>query len=450
MRKYFGTDGIRGVANTYPLTPDMLIKIAQAAGLELSRGDHRHTVIIGKDTRLSGYMIESALAAGFISVGMDVVYLGPLPTPAVSMLTRSLRADLGVMISASHNPAADNGLKFFGPDGFKLIDQEEKAIEKRTECLDNRSLVCSLKLGHAQRLDDAQGRYIEYVKNTFPKRMCLDGLKIVIDCANGAAYDIAPRILWELGAEVYPIGDNPNGENINHECGATAPDAMRAAIIHHKADVGIALDGDADRVIIADESGQIIDGDAILALLTSSWKEKKMLSKNWVVGTTMSNLGLERFLNDIGIELLRTDVGDRYVVEAMRHKNINIGGEQSGHIILGDYVNTGDGLITALQFLAIMVEKGLPASVIGTPFLRVPQILKSIGVRDPEEVLQSSCVQDIIQAKHEELAKKGRIIVRKSGTEPLIRVMVEGDSKEEISRIADQVLSVIAKRDAAA
>jgi phosphoglucosamine mutase len=439
-RKYFGTDGIRGPANQGFLAPNFLIKIAQAAAhVCQSRTQSHPTVIIGKDTRLSSYMVESALASGFLSAGMKVVYLGPVPTPAVSMFIRSLRADLGVMISASHNPPEDNGVKFFNAEGFKLCDQKELEIEALLDKKDFQKdvLVPAHQLAKAKRLEDAQGRYVEYAKNTFPRGLRLDGLKVVLDCANGATYKIAPQALWELGAEIVAIGVNPDGTNINVNCGATSTETLRARVIQERADIGIALDGDGDRVIIVDEQGQTINGDAILALIASYWRDKKLLDTNVVVGTVMSNLGLERFLKSLDIQLVRTKVGDRYVVDAMRKNNYRIGGEQSGHIILSKYVSTGDGLISALQFLAIMVEKKLPASTIGRPFIPVPQILKNVRVsRSPDSLLESGHIQTIIRENEKKLGSSGRIVVRKSGTEPMIRIMVEGDDPILISEIA--------------
>jgi phosphoglucosamine mutase len=448
VRKLFGTDGIRGVANIYPLTPDVIIRIAQAAGLEFQRGDHRHIVVIGKDTRLSGYMVESALTAGFISVGMDVVLVGPMPTPAVAMLTRSLRADLGVVISASHNLYKDNGIKLFGPDGYKLSDQEEAKIEARIHNFDEKSLVAPDHLATARRLEDAAGRYIEYVKNTFPRHMRLDGLKIVIDCGNGAAYKIAPRVLWELGAEIIPLGVSPDGVNINQDCGATSTEKMRSVVIEHRADIGISLDGDADRIMIADEKGQLIDGDQLLAVIATSWHNLGLLKKGGVVATVMSNIGLERYLESLGLTLIRTQVGDRYVMDYMKKHAYNLGGEQSGHVILGDYISTGDGLITALQMLSILIESGLPASQVARPFVPSPQVLKNIKVRSSKNMMQNEQVQKAIIEGEKLLKETGRLLVRKSGTEPLIRVMAEGDDPSLISYAVDQLLSVIQEQDA--
>jgi len=446
MRNLFGTDGIRGTANQGPLTPSTLVEIAQAAGKCYSKGKHRHTVVIGKDTRLSGYMIEAALAAGFLSVGMDVIYLGPVPTPAVSFLTRSLRADLGVMISASHNPAPDNGIKFFGPDGFKLSDMAEAAMESKMSDLGLGDLVAADHLAKAKRLDDAQGRYIEFVKNTFPRGMRLDGLKIVIDCAHGAAYKIAPPVLWELGADIIPMGVQPNGFNINLECGATHTAAMQAAVLEHGADLGISLDGDADRVILSDEEGHLIDGDALLALIATQLQESGGLKTPQVVGTHMSNLALERFLSSKGIELLRANVGDRYVMDMMRQKNLSLGGEQSGHIILSDFVNSGDGLITALHFLAIMVKTKKSASKLGSPFAPMPQILENVRVSNPDQILARAEVKAMIERKSQEMKGRGRLLIRKSGTEPLIRIMVEGDHVAEVQALARELTEFFLKQ----
>ncbi len=411
-RKLFGTDGIRGTANVEPITAETALAVAKAAGRQFMRGDHRHTVVIGKDTRLSGYMLEPAMTAGFISVGMDVVLLGPLPTPAVGMLTRSLRADLGVMISASHNPYQDNGIKLFGPDGFKLSDEVEHEIEAR---IDNGSkLAPPHQLGHAQRLDDALGRYIEFVKSSFPRGLRLDGLKVVVDCANGAAYRVAPKVLYELGAEVVSIGVYPDGFNINQRCGATDPERMQEAVITHSADFGIALDGDADRAILADERGQIVDGDQVMALVARSWLRDGRLAGDAVVATVMSNLGLERFLNDLGVGLERTPVGDRYVVERMRAGGFNVGGEQSGHIVLTDFATTGDGLIAALQVLAVVVEAGRPASEVTRLFVPLPQLLRNVRFNGGQP-LEDDRVRAAIRDGESRLGKAGRLVIRKSG-----------------------------------
>lgn len=442
-RKLFGTDGIRGTANIAPITAEIALKVAMAAAVELNRGDHRHRVVIGKDTRLSGYMLEPALTSGFISMGMDVVLVGPLPTPAVAMLTRSLRADLGVMISASHNAYQDNGIKLFGADGYKLSDDVEEKIEAVMAGDLNPHLALSANLGRASRLDDASGRYIEYVKNTFPKGMRLDGLKIVVDCAHGAAYKIAPRVFYELGAEVIAIGDEPNGTNINAGCGATATGALQAAVKTHGADIGLALDGDADRLIVCDELGEIIDGDQVMALIAKSWKNSGQLKGDGVVATVMSNLGFERYLKDLGLALKRMPVGDRYVVDHMRGNGYNLGGEQSGHIILGDYSTTGDGLIAALQVLAAVVQsKGAPVSKTCRVFAPVPQVLKNVRVQTAI-ALDSNAMQSAL-AKAEAKIGGGRILVRKSGTEPLIRVMAEGDDASTVKAVVDELCDFVA------
>jgi len=446
-RKFFGTDGVRGTANIEPMTAETAMKLGMAAGRYFTRGDHRHTVVIGKDTRLSGYMLEPALTAGFISMGMDVVLLGPLPTPAVAMLTRSLRADLGVMISASHNPYEDNGIKLFGPDGFKLNDEAELEIEASMINGVSEHLVPSKRLGRARRLDDAVGRYIEYVKSTFPRGLRLDGLKIVIDCANGAAYKTAPKVLWELGAEIVPVGVEPDGTNINKNCGSLSTEALRTQVITHGADLGIALDGDADRVALCDENGVMVDGDQVMALIGSLLYRQGLLKGNAVVATVMSNLGLERYFASQGIKLLRANVGDRYVLEMMRQGGYNFGGEQSGHIILSDHSTTGDGLVAALQALAAVVEAGKPASQVLRLFHPLPQVLKNIRV--PSEmivpVLESPEVLKVISVAEAKLEGAGRLLIRKSGTEPLIRVMAEGDSLPYISGVADEIIAAMAK-----
>lgn len=442
-RKLFGTDGIRGKANVAPITAEIALKVAMAAAVELNRGDHRHKVVIGKDTRLSGYMLEPALTSGFISMGMDVVLVGPLPTPAVAMLTRSLRADLGVMISASHNAYQDNGIKLFGADGYKLSDDVEEKIEEIMAGDLNQHLALSANLGRAARLDDASGRYIEYVKNTFPKGMRLDGLKIVVDCAHGAAYKIAPRVFYELGAEVVAIGDEPNGTNINKDVGATATAALQAAVKAQGADIGLALDGDADRLIVCDEKGEIIDGDQVMALIAKAWKDNGQLKGDGVVATVMSNLGFERYLKGLGLNLKRMPVGDRYVVDHMRGNGYNLGGEQSGHVILGDYSTTGDGLIAALQVLASVVQnKGVAASKTCRVFTPVPQVLKNVRVQTAV-ALDSGAMQGAL-AKAEEKIGGGRILVRKSGTEPLIRVMAEGDDAKAVSAVVDELCDFVA------
>ncbi|MBI3452190.1 MAG: phosphoglucosamine mutase [Rhodospirillales bacterium] len=443
MRKLFGTDGIRGTANAEPMTAETVLRLAVAAGRHFTRGDHRHLVVIGKDTRLSGYMIEPALTAGFISVGMDVVLLGPLPTPAVAMLTRSLRADLGVVISASHNPYADNGIKLFGPDGYKLSDAIEAEIERNME---NGAAVLAApeRLGRARRLDDAQGRYIEFVKATFPKGLTLDGLKVVVDCANGAAYKVAPTVLWELGAEVIPLGVDPDGFNINKECGATHPDALQSQVVAHGADLGIALDGDADRLLMVDEAGRVIDGDQLMALIARSWAEAGRLAGGCVVGTVMSNLGFERFLGGLGLRLDRAPVGDRYVLELMRTHGCNLGGEQSGHIILSDYATTGDGLIAALQVLAVLVRSKKRISEVAHVYEKLPQLLKNVRVNGGA-ALDAPQVQAAIREAEAHLGAGGRLVIRKSGTEPVIRVMAEGENADLVGRVVDRLVDAIAR-----
>ncbi|HIJ39242.1 MAG TPA: phosphoglucosamine mutase, partial [Rhodospirillaceae bacterium] len=417
-----------------------------AAGHFFTRGDHRHTVVIGKDTRLSGYLLEPALTAGFISVGMDVVLLGPLPTPAVAMLTRSLRADLGVMISASHNPYEDNGIKLFGPDGYKLSDDAEAVIEEKMENGLAAHRVASAKLGRARRLDDAVGRYIEYVKNTFPRGLRLDGLKIVVDCANGAAYKVAPTILWELGADVVPLAVAPDGFNINLNCGSLATEALSSLVVAHNADLGLALDGDADRLVLCDEFGQKVDGDQVMALIGRLWKNSGTLRQGGLVATVMSNLGLERFLAQEGLVLHRTNVGDRYVLEKMRTGGFNVGGEQSGHIILSDYSTTGDGLVAALQVLAALVESGRPASEMLRLFQPLPQLLKNVRIPQALNagILDQPLVGRAIKAGEERLQGKGRLLIRRSGTEPLIRVMAEGDDPSLITGVVDDIIGAIA------
>lgn len=447
-RKLFGTDGVRGTANIEPMTAETAMKLGMAAGRYFTRGDHRHVVVIGKDTRLSGYMLEPALTAGFISVGMDVVLLGPLPTPAVAMLTRSLRADLGVMISASHNPFEDNGIKLFGPDGFKLSDEAELEIE--TTVLNGTAdlLVPSCGLGRARRLDDAVGRYIEYTKSTFPRGLRLDGLKVVVDCANGAAYKTAPAVLWELGAEVVPVAITPDGTNINKNCGSQHTEAMRQQVVTHGAHLGIALDGDADRLALSDELGNPIDGDQIMALIGRGLHRSGQLRGGAVVSTVMSNLGLERFLEAEGIVMKRANVGDRHVLEMMRRDGINFGGEQSGHMILADHSTTGDGLVAALQVLAELVGSGKPASQVLHLFDPLPQVLKNIRVplEIAGKILENAEVKEVIAAGEIRLNGAGRLLIRKSGTEPLIRVMAEGESAPLINDVADDIIAVIAKQ----
>jgi phosphoglucosamine mutase len=446
-RKLFGTDGVRGTANREPITADTALKLAMAAGAQFTRGDHRHTVVIGKDTRLSGYMLEPALTAGFISVGMDVVLLGPLPTPAVGMLTRSMRADLGVMISASHNPFQDNGIKLFGPDGFKLSDAVESEIEARIDAHADGGLSGELAaphlLGRARRLDDAVGRYIEFVKASFPRHLQLDGLKVVVDCAHGAAYRVAPTVLYELGAEVIRLGVEPNGMNINDACGATAPAAMCQAVVEHGAALGIALDGDADRAILADETGRAIDGDQLMALIARGWLQAGRLRGGGLVTTVMSNLGLERYLNGFGIGLVRTPVGDRYVVERMRRDGYNVGGEQSGHIVLSDFTTTGDGLIAALQVLAALVESGQPASEATHCFEPLPQRLRNVRFDRGSRPLELDAVKRTIAQVEEKLNGRGRLVIRKSGTEPVIRVMAEAEDEALVGEAVDTVAASI-------
>ncbi|MFA6020365.1 MAG: phosphoglucosamine mutase [Rhodospirillales bacterium] len=445
-RKLFGTDGVRGTANTEPMTAETALKLGMSAGAQFIRGDHRHVVVIGKDTRLSGYLLEPALTAGFISVGMDVVLLGPLPTPAVAMLTRSLRADLGVMISASHNPYQDNGIKLFGPDGFKLSDEVELEIERRMDNGLADTRVGPDRLGRARRLDDALGRYIEYVKGTFPKHLRLDGLKIALDCANGAAYRVAPTVLWELGAEVVKIGVEPDGLNINRNCGSLHLDALRSAVVTHGADLGIALDGDADRIVMCDEHGAIIDGDQVMALIAQNLAQQGKLKGGGVVATVMSNMGLEKFLKSLKLGLLRTPVGDRYVMDRMRADGFNLGGEQSGHIILGDFATTGDGLLAALQVLAAIVELKKPASQVLTLFKPFPQILVNVRLDTPQHakaVLEDNRVKAAIDAGEGTLDGVGRVLIRKSGTEPLVRVMAEGEDEALVKRVVDSIADTV-------
>ncbi len=441
-RRYFGTDGIRGTANKDPMTAEIALRVGMAAGRHFTRGEHRHRVVIGKDTRLSGYMLEPALVAGFVSVGMDVILVGPMPTPAVAMLTRSLRADMGVMISASHNPYQDNGIKLFGPDGYKLSDEVEAEIEARMDNGYAADLAPSDALGRAQRLDDAEGRYIEFAKNTFPGRRTLEGLKIVVDCANGAAYKVAPTILWELGAEVIPIGVSPDGFNINDGCGSTATELMRKEVVRHGADLGIALDGDADRVLISDETGALIDGDQLLALTACCCRKEGRLKGDRVVATVMSNLGLERYLSGIGIGLDRTAVGDRYVVEHMRAHDLNVGGEQSGHIILRDFSTTGDGIIAALQILSAIVGRGEPASRVCRLFEPLPQLLRNVRF-EGKPPLDDPQVREAIREGEHRLSAHGRLLIRKSGTEPVIRVMAEGDDEGLVAAVVNDIVTVL-------
>lgn len=440
VRKYFGTDGIRGLTNSGPMTPEMAMKVGQAAGAHFLRGGHKHRVVVGKDTRLSGYMMESALVSGFTSVGMDVVMVGPMPTPAVAMLTRSMRADLGVMISASHNPYHDNGIKLFGPDGYKLSDEAEKSIETLLEA--EPMLAQPDHIGRARKIEDARGRYIHFAKASFPDHLRLDGLKIVIDCANGAAYNVAPTALWELGADVIAIGVEPNGFNINDCCGSTHPEALQERVVAAGADIGIALDGDADRLIVVDEHGRIIDGDQLMALITTRWAKSGRLRGGGLVATVMSNLGLERYLGSHGLTLERTKVGDRYVLEAMRAKGFNIGGEQSGHIIMSDYATTGDGLVAALQVLACLVESGKPASETLNLFQPMPQILKNVRFSGGAP-LEKDMVQRAIRDGEARLNGSGRLVIRKSGTEPLIRVMAEGEDPALVEEVVDSICEAV-------
>jgi phosphoglucosamine mutase len=443
VRKYFGTDGIRGRANGV-ITPELALKVGQAAGLLFQRGDHRHRVVIGKDTRLSGYMIESALQAGFTSVGVDVLLLGPMPTPAIAMLTRSMRADLGVMISASHNAYEDNGIKIFGPDGFKLSDEVEREIEALLDGDISKRLAGSALVGRAKRLESVHARYIEFAKRTLPRHVTLDGLRVVVDCANGAAYKVAPETLWELGAEVFPLGVEPDGFNINRDVGSTAPAALVRRVRELRADIGIALDGDADRVLIVDEKGQLVDGDQLMAVVARSWRDDGRLAQPGIVATIMSNLGLERHLGGLGLDLVRTAVGDRYVLEHMREHGYNLGGEQSGHIILSDYTTTGDGLIAALQVLAVVHRLGRPVSEVCHCFDPLPQVLKNVRYRSGEPLRKDSVVTAIESAK-QRLGNSGRLVIRPSGTEPVIRVMGEGDDRDLVNRVVDDVVDALTK-----
>ncbi|MFM8606690.1 MAG: phosphoglucosamine mutase [Hyphomicrobiales bacterium] len=440
-RKYFGTDGVRGKANAV-ITPDLALRVGQAAGLVFRRGEHRNRVVIGKDTRLSGYMIETALVAGFTSVGMDVLLLGPMPTPAVAMLTRSMRADLGVMISASHNAYEDNGIKLFDPDGFKLSDETEREIEALIDGDILSKLAASAALGRAKRIESVHARYIEFAKRTLPRALDLDGLRVVIDCANGAAYKVAPEALWELGAEVFPIGIEPDGFNINKDVGSTAPNAVINKVREMRADIGIALDGDADRVIIVDEKGQVVDGDQLMAVIAKSWKDDGRLSKPGVVATIMSNLGLERYLDSLGLSLQRTAVGDRYVLEHMREHGYNLGGEQSGHMILSDFSTTGDGLVAALQVLAMVKKLNRPVSEVCHLFDPLPQILKNVRYKSGQP-LKDKRVVEAIASTQATLGERGRLVIRPSGTEPVIRVMAEGDDRVLVEKAVDDVVSAL-------
>jgi phosphoglucosamine mutase len=446
-RKYFGTDGIRGRANG-TITPELALKVGQAAGLVFTKGDHRHRVLVGKDTRLSGYMIETALVAGFTSVGMDVLLTGPIPTPAVAMLSRSMRADLGVMISASHNPFDDNGIKLFGPDGYKLSDEVEHEIEALVDSDLGKRLAKPADLGRARRIDGVTDRYIEFAKRTLPKALEFDGLRVVIDCANGAAYKVAPEALWELGADVISIGVEPDGFNINKDCGSTAPEALARKVREMRADIGIALDGDADRVLIVDEKGHIVDGDQLLAVIAKSWQEDGRLAGAGVVATVMSNLGFERYVKSLGLDLARTPVGDRYVLEHMREHGQNLGGEPSGHIIMSDYATTGDGFVAALQVLAVVKKSGKPVSEVCHRFDPLPQVLKNVRYKKGRP-LEHARVRTAIANAETRLNGHGRLVIRPSGTEPVIRVMGEGDDKILIEELVDGIVEALAEAVAA-
>jgi len=443
-RRYFGTDGIRGLANKHPMTAEVALKVGMAAGHLFTNGSHRHRVVIGKDTRLSGYMIESAMQSGFTSVGVDVFLLGPMPTPAVAMLTRSLRADLGVMISASHNPFYDNGIKLFGPDGYKLSDEIEEKIEALMDAPSTDLLVEATRIGRATRIDSAQERYIEFAKRTLPRNLKLDRQRVVIDCAHGAAYKVAPLALWELGAEVIKIGVEPDGTNINKKCGSTSPEALCEKVREVRADLGIALDGDADRVILVDEQGQIIDGDQLLAVIAETWQRRGRLAAGGIVASVMSNLGLERYVKSLGLSMARTPVGDRYVVEYMRKHGYNVGGEQSGHIVLSDFSTTGDGLIAALQILATVVQTEKPVSEVCKRFDPLPQVLKNVRYTEGKPLEDKKVVQ-AIEAGRKQLGEKGRLVIRPSGTEPLIRVMAEGDDEGLVNRVVGDIVSELQK-----
>lgn len=447
-RKYFGTDGVRGRANGL-ITPDLAMRIGQAAGLIFTRGEHRHRVAIGKDTRLSGYMIENALVAGFTSVGMDVLLLGPVPTPAVAMLTRSMRCDMGVMISASHNSFEDNGIKLFAPDGFKLSDEIETEIEALIDGNLTGRLAHARELGRARRIDDVRARYVEFAKRTLPRDLSLDGMRIVVDCAHGASYRVAPEALWELGAEVIPIGVDPDGFNINKDVGSTAPAALVDKVREVRADIGIALDGDADRLLIVDETGRTVDGDQMMALIARDWVADERLTKPGVVATVMSNLGLERFLESYGLGLVRTSVGDRYVLEHMREHGYNIGGEQSGHLILSDYSTTGDGLVAAMQVLAVVKKQDRPVSEVCHCFEPLPQVLKNVRIAGGGDPLGQEIVTKAIAEGEKRLGKEGRLVIRPSGTEPLIRVMGEGDDLVQVEAVVDMVCDALNGRMAA-
>ena len=443
-RKFFGTDGIRGLTNSEPMTAETALRIGQAAGTHFLRGDHRHRVLIGKDTRLSGYMMESALVAGFTSVGMDVVLVGPMPTPAVAMLTRSMRADLGVMISASHNPYDDNGIKLFGPDGYKLSDEIEHKIEALIDSDPTKRLAKGADLGRAKRIEGVHDRYIEFAKRTLPRTMNLEGLRLVADCAHGATYKVVPEALWELGAEVISIGVEPNGFNINHDVGSTAPEELCRKVREMRADIGIALDGDGDRVTIADERGHLVDGDQILALIAESFKEDSRLSRPGIVATVMSNYGLERYLAGLSLSLARTPVGDRYVLDHMREHGFNVGGEQSGHIILSDYATTGDGFISALQVLAVVKKRNRPVSEVCHRFDPLPQVLKNVRYSSGKP-LESAKVRSAIKAGEKRLNGHGRLVIRPSGTEPVIRVMAEGEDKVLVEEVVDTIVEALTR-----
>jgi phosphoglucosamine mutase len=439
-RKYFGTDGVRGLANAFPMTPDIALKLGAAAGRHFRKDQKQHRVVIGKDTRRSSYMFENALTAGFTSTGMDVYLLGPVPTPAVGVLTRSMRADVGVMISASHNSYLDNGIKFFGPEGFKLSDKVELEIEKLLD--DEIEYAASQNIGMAKRIDDALGRYMEFAKSAFPRKKLLNGLKVVVDCANGAAYKAAPIVLWELGAEVISIGVNPDGYNINKDCGSTHPQNAAKAVLEHNADVGICLDGDADRLILIDNKGKIADGDQLMGLIASQWSSKGKLANNTLVATVMSNMGLERYLNTLDIKLLRTNVGDRYVVEAMRKFGYNLGGEQSGHIVMTDYATTGDGLMAALQFLNTLVESKCTSSELIKVFEPMPQLLRNVRLNNSES-LDNLKVKESIKAGEDAFGDIGRILIRKSGTEPLLRVMGECEDPKLLKAVIGNIVETV-------
>lgn len=442
-KRYFGTDGVRGTTNSFPMTAETALRLGMAAARYFRQdNDRRHSVVIGKDTRLSGYMIESALVSGFTSAGMDVIQFGPLPTPAVATLTRSLRADMGVMITASHNPFHDNGIKLFGPDGYKLSDKAELEIESFIDQDIEKSLAQPSNLGRAKRIDDSQARYVEIVKATFPRHMRLSSLKIVVDCANGTAYKVAPTVLWELGADVIPINVEPNGFNINEDCGAVAPQGLSEAVLKHNADIGLALDGDADRLIVCDETGRIIDGDQLIGLIALQWKQTGQLKTDTIVTTLMSNLGLENMLSENGLNLDRTQVGDRYVVERMRETGANLGGEQSGHIVLSDFATTGDGLIAALQIMSLLVQSDKTASQLLRVFEPAPQLLQNVRFKPGETPLETDQVQSAIADAESLLNGKGRLLVRKSGTEPVIRVMAEGD-QALIQKAVDDVCKAV-------